>query len=215
MPRTLAQQLATCSGRAQRRCPPTRRCAWRPTAKIVETNRTVPPDFINIKVDELSGGKPFRHIDDLISQEELRRMSEEYKRIAGFALEPTRGEWTPDQVRGDSSLSCRADPQSELVSSGSAACGPAVLLDRAILHRHGPAPKASRHCERASACSSRCIRPCISLGSISIWKLRGLLRPGGRSLKLRRKRPLGSGDASTSVTSSGSSPSGSCAWFSW
>ena len=58
------------------------------TAKIVEANRTVPPDFINMKVDELSGGKPFRHIDDLISQEELRRLSEDYKRIAGFALEP-------------------------------------------------------------------------------------------------------------------------------
>jgi hypothetical protein len=37
-------------------------------------------------VDELSGGQPFRHIDDLISQEELRRMSDEYKVIAGFAL---------------------------------------------------------------------------------------------------------------------------------
>ncbi|MDP3824619.1 MAG: flavin-dependent oxidoreductase [Burkholderiales bacterium] len=59
-----------------------------PTARIVETNRTVPPDFINIKVDELSGDRPFRHIDDLISQDELRRMSDEYKRIAGFALEP-------------------------------------------------------------------------------------------------------------------------------
>ena len=58
-----------------------------PTARIVETNRTVPPDFINIKVDELSGGKPFRHIDDLISQDELRRMSDEYKRIAGFSLD--------------------------------------------------------------------------------------------------------------------------------
>jgi 2-polyprenyl-6-methoxyphenol hydroxylase-like FAD-dependent oxidoreductase len=57
------------------------------TAKIVEANRTVPPDFINMKVDELSGGKPFRHIDDLIGQEELRRLSEDYKRIAGFALE--------------------------------------------------------------------------------------------------------------------------------
>ena len=59
-----------------------------PTARIVEANRTVPPDFINIRVDELSGDKPFRHIDDLISQEELRRMSEDYKRIAGFSLEP-------------------------------------------------------------------------------------------------------------------------------
>jgi 2-polyprenyl-6-methoxyphenol hydroxylase-like FAD-dependent oxidoreductase len=61
-----------------------------PTAKVVETNRTVPPDFIIIKVDELSAGKPFRHIDDLISQEELRRMSDQYKEIAGFALEPAR-----------------------------------------------------------------------------------------------------------------------------
>jgi 2-polyprenyl-6-methoxyphenol hydroxylase-like FAD-dependent oxidoreductase len=61
------------------------------TARIVEANRTVPPDFINIRVDELSGGKPFRHIDDLISQEELRRMSDDYKRIAGFSLEPLSG----------------------------------------------------------------------------------------------------------------------------
>lgn len=60
-----------------------------PTARVVETNRTVPPDFINIKADELSGGQPFAgSIDDLISQEELRRISDEYKRVAGFALEP-------------------------------------------------------------------------------------------------------------------------------
>jgi len=55
------------------------------TARVVRTNRTAPPDLINIKVDELSGGKPFRHIDDLISQEELRQISEHYKRIAGFS----------------------------------------------------------------------------------------------------------------------------------
>jgi 2-polyprenyl-6-methoxyphenol hydroxylase-like FAD-dependent oxidoreductase len=61
-----------------------------PTARIVETNRTVPPDFINIRVDELTGGKPFRHIDDVISQEELQALSEEYKRIAGFSLEALR-----------------------------------------------------------------------------------------------------------------------------
>lgn len=57
------------------------------TARIVLANRTAPPDLINIKVDELSGGKPFRHIDDLIGQDELRCLSDEYKRIAGFALE--------------------------------------------------------------------------------------------------------------------------------
>ena len=59
-----------------------------PTAKVVQTNRTVPPDFIIMKVDELTGDKPFSHIDDVISQDELRRISDEYKRIAGFALGP-------------------------------------------------------------------------------------------------------------------------------
>ena len=58
-----------------------------PTARIVRTNREHPPDFINIKVDQLTGGKPFRHIDDVISQEELRRISDEYKKIAGFSLD--------------------------------------------------------------------------------------------------------------------------------
>lgn len=58
------------------------------TARVVETNRTVPPDFIIMKADELSGGRPFAgSIDDLVSQEELRRISEDYKRVAGFALE--------------------------------------------------------------------------------------------------------------------------------
>lgn len=58
------------------------------TARVVETNRTVPPDFIIMKADELSGGRPFAgSIDDLVSQEELRRISEDYKKVAGFALE--------------------------------------------------------------------------------------------------------------------------------
>jgi 2-polyprenyl-6-methoxyphenol hydroxylase-like FAD-dependent oxidoreductase len=57
-----------------------------PTARVVETNRTLPPDFIIMKADELSGGQPFKQIDDLISQEELRAISENYKQIAGFAL---------------------------------------------------------------------------------------------------------------------------------
>ncbi len=57
-----------------------------PTAKVVQTNRTVPPDFIIMKADELSHGQPFNHIDDLISQDELRAISDHYKTVAGFAL---------------------------------------------------------------------------------------------------------------------------------
>jgi 2-polyprenyl-6-methoxyphenol hydroxylase-like FAD-dependent oxidoreductase len=63
-----------------------------PTARIVRTNREHPPDFINIKVDQLTGGKPFRHIDDVISQEELRRISEDYKKIAGFSTGALKAE---------------------------------------------------------------------------------------------------------------------------
>jgi len=55
------------------------------TAKVVQTNRSTPPDFIIMKADELSGDKPFRHIDDLISQEALRAISDQYKQVAGFA----------------------------------------------------------------------------------------------------------------------------------
>jgi 5-methylphenazine-1-carboxylate 1-monooxygenase len=56
------------------------------TAKVVRTNREHPPDFINIRVEELVGDRPFVNLDDYISQEELRALSEEYKRVAGFSL---------------------------------------------------------------------------------------------------------------------------------
>lgn len=65
-----------------------------PTARIVRTNRQHPPDYIIMKVDELTGGQPFGNIDDVISQQELRNLSEQYKKIAGFSLEqraPQRG----------------------------------------------------------------------------------------------------------------------------
>jgi 2-polyprenyl-6-methoxyphenol hydroxylase-like FAD-dependent oxidoreductase len=58
----------------------------KPAAKVVETNRATPPDFINIKVEELVGDRPFDNLDKYISQDELRALSENYKRIAGFAL---------------------------------------------------------------------------------------------------------------------------------
>jgi 5-methylphenazine-1-carboxylate 1-monooxygenase len=58
-----------------------------PTATIVRTNRSTPPDFIIMKADELSGGKPFRHIDDLISQADLKAISDNYAKVAGFSRE--------------------------------------------------------------------------------------------------------------------------------
>jgi hypothetical protein len=57
----------------------------------VETNRTVPPDAIIMKVDELTGGRPFGRLEDVISEDELRRLSDEYKKIAGFSLDALKG----------------------------------------------------------------------------------------------------------------------------
>jgi len=89
--RVLAEQLALHAGadaRAALQAYEQLRLA--PTANIVLTNRSVPPDFINMKVDELSGGKPFADIDALISQQELRAISDHYKQVAGFSLEAAR-----------------------------------------------------------------------------------------------------------------------------
>src|SRR6266851_560488 len=58
-----------------------------PAARVVRTNRTAPPDFINIRVEELTGDRPFDNLDDFISQEELRALSDQYKRIAGYSIE--------------------------------------------------------------------------------------------------------------------------------
>ena len=94
--RVLAEQLAAhagTDGRAALLAYEQLRLA--PTANIVLTNRTVPPDFINMKVDELSGGKPFANIDELISQQELREISEHYKQVAGFSLEVPKAAHQP------------------------------------------------------------------------------------------------------------------------
>ncbi len=57
------------------------------TSKVVLTNRKNPPDAILREVHERSGGQPFRHINDIISNEELADISHSYKRIAGFDIE--------------------------------------------------------------------------------------------------------------------------------
>ncbi|HZY15658.1 MAG TPA: flavin-dependent oxidoreductase [Ramlibacter sp.] len=85
--RTLADELAT-GGDPQAALARYEAARLQPTARVVETNRTVPPDFIIMKADALSGGQPFAgSIDDLVSRDELRRISEDYQKVAGFSLE--------------------------------------------------------------------------------------------------------------------------------
>jgi 2-polyprenyl-6-methoxyphenol hydroxylase-like FAD-dependent oxidoreductase len=56
------------------------------TAKIVLTNRSTPPDFIIETVDQLTGGKPFSRIEDVVSRDKLVEISENYKRIAAWDI---------------------------------------------------------------------------------------------------------------------------------
>ncbi|HTI67932.1 MAG TPA: flavin-dependent oxidoreductase [Caulobacteraceae bacterium] len=56
------------------------------TARVVRTNRSTPPDLINIAVEEATHDKPFDDLEDFITQAELEAISERYKQIAGFSL---------------------------------------------------------------------------------------------------------------------------------
>jgi 2-polyprenyl-6-methoxyphenol hydroxylase-like FAD-dependent oxidoreductase len=54
------------------------------TAKVVLANRSTPPDAILREVHERSGDKPFARIEDVVSREELARIAERYKEVAGL-----------------------------------------------------------------------------------------------------------------------------------
>ncbi len=58
-----------------------------PTARVVRTNREHPPDYLIHRVEELVGDAPFDDLDRYITRAELGRLSDEYKRLTGFALE--------------------------------------------------------------------------------------------------------------------------------
>jgi 2-polyprenyl-6-methoxyphenol hydroxylase-like FAD-dependent oxidoreductase len=54
------------------------------TAKVVLANRSTPPDAILREVHERSGDRPFERIDDVVSRDELARIAERYKEVAGL-----------------------------------------------------------------------------------------------------------------------------------
>ncbi|MGE5824512.1 MAG: flavin-dependent oxidoreductase [Bacteroidota bacterium] len=54
------------------------------TARVVLQNRSNPPDAILREVYLRTGDKAFARIEDVISADELRAMSEGYKRVAGY-----------------------------------------------------------------------------------------------------------------------------------
>jgi 2-polyprenyl-6-methoxyphenol hydroxylase-like FAD-dependent oxidoreductase len=54
------------------------------TTNVVLMNRKAPPDAILQKVHELTDGKPFSKIEDVISREALAEISSSYKNVAGL-----------------------------------------------------------------------------------------------------------------------------------
>ena len=54
------------------------------TARVVLQNRSSPPDAILREVYQRTGDKPFERIADVISEAELRTISDGYKRVAGY-----------------------------------------------------------------------------------------------------------------------------------
>jgi 5-methylphenazine-1-carboxylate 1-monooxygenase len=60
------------------------------TTRIVLTNRSNPPDAILREVFLRSQDKPFQAIEDVISLDELRALSDGYKQIAGYSVDAPR-----------------------------------------------------------------------------------------------------------------------------
>ncbi|MGH8689276.1 MAG: flavin-dependent oxidoreductase [Burkholderiales bacterium] len=56
----------------------------KPTTDIVLRNRSNPPDAILREVYQRTGDRPFTRIEDVISESELRAISDGYKRVAGY-----------------------------------------------------------------------------------------------------------------------------------
>ena len=54
------------------------------TAKVVLMNRSNPPDAILREVHERSGDRPFARVEDVVSREELAKIADAYKQVAGL-----------------------------------------------------------------------------------------------------------------------------------
>ena len=55
-----------------------------PTANVVLENRRNPPDAILREIYQRTGDQPFKSIDDVISQAELKAISDRYKQVARY-----------------------------------------------------------------------------------------------------------------------------------
>ncbi len=54
------------------------------TSKIVVQNRTAPPNLLVDLVEQRTGDKPFKRLEDVISQDEMKAIMEDYQKTAGY-----------------------------------------------------------------------------------------------------------------------------------
>ncbi len=59
------------------------------TTRIVLQNRTAPPNVIVDEVEKRTGGKRFDKLDDIITQDEMRAIFENYQKTAGYHVQQT------------------------------------------------------------------------------------------------------------------------------
>ena len=57
------------------------------TSKVVLQNRVAPPNIIVDTVEKMSGGRPFERIEDVIAPAELRKLFENYQKVAGYHVD--------------------------------------------------------------------------------------------------------------------------------
>ena len=62
----------------------------KPAYEVVIANRSAGPDAILRTVHERTGDKPFARIEDVIRDDEMRALAENYQRIAGFGRDALR-----------------------------------------------------------------------------------------------------------------------------
>jgi 2-polyprenyl-6-methoxyphenol hydroxylase-like FAD-dependent oxidoreductase len=71
------------------------------TANVVRMNRRNPPDAILREVFVRTGDKPFRNVEDVITHEELRAITERYKQVSAGSHSAVEARMDPGQVRED------------------------------------------------------------------------------------------------------------------
>jgi hypothetical protein len=57
------------------------------TSRIVVQNRTAPPNVIVDTVEQRTGGRRFDRLEDVISQDEMKAIFENYQKTAGYHVQ--------------------------------------------------------------------------------------------------------------------------------